>query len=140
TLGEAHRALVDPGLLRQRRGGDLPAEPGSPRLDPNDLGRTLAHLNRAVGGELLPRLARVAGPGDEVEPEVRGDRQRLDAGALELILGMLLAEGWGGGRFEGAGPEDRGDRPRLGRVFTPTSPPPHSTRKLAKRESTAAAS
>ena len=70
-----------------------------------------------MGGELLPRLARVAGPGDEVEPEVRGDRQRLDAVALELILGMLLAKGWGGGRFEGAGPDDRGDRPRLGRVL-----------------------
>src|SRR5206468_9329753 len=62
ALGEADRALVDPGLLRDHVVTELVAQARATRLDPEDLGgllgrlrqfRALAdHVDAAVGGDV----------------------------------------------------------------------------------------
>ena len=74
ALGEADRALVDPGLLGDRRRRHLAAEARPARLDPDDLGGRLVDRLGAARDERLERGARPRRAAtQQVDAEVGGD-------------------------------------------------------------------
>ena len=120
ALGEADRALDDPGLGGHRLGAHLGAEARGAGLDPEDLGGLLADLDgagveRARGRRVARRRRRTI----RSTPTVGRDRRGTsDAAHVELALGVLRARRLDAGDLDGAaarsarGSPARRSRPR----------------------------
>ena len=93
ALGEADRALVDPGLLGHRLRRHLRAEARPAGLDAEDLGGLDGCLGHARAGERLAHGAGVGVGHDQVEARVGGDRARHGAADRDHPVRVLGAAG-----------------------------------------------
>jgi hypothetical protein len=107
ALGEADGALVDSGFGGDRRLGHLGPVARPARLDAENLGRLLAHLDRPGLERGRPGLLGPGGGDDQVDPQV--GRRRPPA-ALQLAVGVLGPEGSRARGINGPGADQRQDR------------------------------
>ena len=98
ALREADRAVVEAGLLRDRRVVEVDPVAGAAGLDADDLGRGLVDGDRAGGEQRVAHARGVLGGADDVDPEVGRDEQDRRAAELGAAVGVL-----GGGQVARTG-------------------------------------
>ena len=107
ALGEAHRPLVEPRLLRDHRLVEVDAIAWPPALDPQALGGRLADGLGSARAKRRGQRGGVPGRGQQVDAGVGANRQRLDAGERDGGVGVLDGTGVGAGDGGRAGPDQR---------------------------------